>query len=66
MLELLRKSKDPQVRLDAARRLREAAEALESDVVSEARRAGMTWTAIGELYGMSKQAAQQRFRRSSQ
>lgn len=52
----------PLERLDAARRLREAAEALEQEAAEAARAAGHTWTQIAAVYGMSKQAAQQRFR----
>jgi hypothetical protein len=39
-----------------------AAEELEHHLVNEARAAGATWTQIGHAFGMSKQAAQQRFR----
>jgi hypothetical protein len=52
----------PLEKLDAARRLREAAEALEQEAVVAARAAGQTWTQVAAVYGMSKQAAQQRFR----
>jgi hypothetical protein len=52
----------PISRLDAARRLREAAEELEAAQVEDARKAGATWTAIGACYGLTKQGAQQRFR----
>ena len=52
----------PMSRLDAARRLREAAEELEAAQVEAARKAGATWLEIGELYGLTKQGAQQRFR----
>lgn len=52
---------DPVAALDAARRLREAAEDVEFARVEEARQAGTTWTRIGELYGTTKQGAQQRF-----
>ncbi len=48
--------------LDAARRLRVSAEALERDIVKAARKDGRSWTEIGQLYGMTKQGAQQRFR----
>lgn len=53
---------DPLVRLDAIRRAREHLEALEARAVHDARHAGVTWKAIGALYGLSKQGAQQRFR----
>lgn len=52
----------PMSRLDAARRLREAAEELEATQVEAARRAGATWNEIGACYGLTKQGAQQRFR----
>jgi len=52
----------PMSRLDAARRLREAAEELEAAQVEAARKAGATWNEIGECYGLTKQGAQQRFR----
>ena len=49
-------------RLDAARRLREAADELEAAQVDAARKAGATWNEIGACYGLTKQGAQQRFR----
>src|SRR5215472_2435000 len=52
----------PISRLDAARRLREAAEELEAAQVDAARKAGATWSEIGACYGLTKQGAQQRFR----
>ena len=52
----------PISRLDAARRLREAAEELEAAQVEAARKAGATWKEIGACYGLTKQGAQQRFR----
>ena len=52
----------PISRLEAARRLREAAEELEAAEVVAARKAGTTWTEIGACYGLTKQGAQQRFR----
>jgi molybdenum cofactor biosynthesis enzyme len=52
----------PTSRLDAARRLREAAEELETAEVVAARKAGTTWNDIGACYGLTKQGAQQRFR----
>lgn len=52
----------PMSRLDAARRLREAAEELEAAQVEAARKAGATWNEIGTCYGLTKQGAQQRFR----
>jgi hypothetical protein len=52
----------PISRLEAARRLREAAEELETAEVVAARKAGATWNEIGACYGLTKQGAQQRFR----
>ena len=52
----------PMSRLQAARRLREAADELEAAQVEAARKAGVTWIEIGECYGLTKQGAQQRFR----
>jgi hypothetical protein len=52
----------PISRLEAARRLREAAEELELAEVVAARKAGITWNEIGACYGLTKQGAQQRFR----
>src|SRR6516165_12540537 len=52
----------PMSRLEAARRLREAAEELEAAQVEAARKAGATWNEIGARYGLTKQGAQQRFR----
>ena len=49
-------------RLALARVISAAAADLEHALVSEARADGATWTQIGEAFGMTKQAAQQRFR----
>ena len=54
---------DPLSRLEAVRVAREALEGLERETVAAARASGATWGEIGTLYGVSKQAAQQRFRR---
>jgi hypothetical protein len=53
---------EPMSRLEAARRLREAAEELEAAQIEAARKAGVTWIEIGARYGLTKQGAQQRFR----
>jgi hypothetical protein len=53
---------DPVLRLNAIRAARERMEALEAAAVRDARAAGSTWKAIGAVYGLSKQGAQQRFR----
>jgi hypothetical protein len=52
---------DPLARLAEVRAARRALEALEAQTVAEARASGATWGEIGALYGISKQAAQQRF-----
>ena len=52
----------PISRLDAARRLREAAEELETAQADAARKAGATWSEIGACYGLTKQGAQQHLR----
>ncbi len=48
--------------LAAARGEREAAELREQAAVIDARAAGVSWSRIGELYGLTKQGAQQRFK----
>jgi hypothetical protein len=63
-LEELARIEDPLARLDAVRRARESLEQLESETVIHARKLGTTWTAIGALYGLTKQGAQQRFQPS--
>lgn len=60
-LDAVQAATDPEAALEAARRLREAAEELEATKVQDLRRTGVTWTKIGALYGMTKQGAQQRF-----
>lgn len=62
-LDALDGAGDPLARLDAARRLREVADELEDAELRAARKAGATWSEIGALYGLTKQGAQQRFRR---
>lgn len=54
---------DPLAALDAARVLREEAERLERRAVDGVRAAGTSWSTIGALYGLTKQGAQQRFRK---
>ena len=61
-VEALEAVPDPLQRLDSVRTARERMEALEAAAVRDARAAGATWKAIGALYGLSKQGAQQRFR----
>jgi hypothetical protein len=55
--------RDPLARLAAVRRALDGLEELEASTVADARAAGATWGEIGTIYGVSKQAAQQRFRR---
>lgn len=62
-VEALRSIDDPIARLDATRAAREELERLERDAVAACRAAGHTWTDIGARYGLSRQGAQQRFRR---
>jgi hypothetical protein len=62
LLGALEVAAGPMSRLDAARRLREAAEELEAAQVEAARKTGATWNEIGACYGLTKQGAQQRFR----
>jgi len=61
-LDALDGASGPVSRLEAARRLREAAEELEAAQIEAARKAGVTWIEIGACYGLTKQGAQQRFR----
>lgn len=54
---------DPVDRLEAIRSVQETLEQMAREAADEARAAGTTWKQIGAVYGVSKQAAQQRFRR---
>ncbi|HKS50306.1 MAG TPA: hypothetical protein VJS67_00370 [Pseudonocardiaceae bacterium] len=65
-LDAVESARTPLEALAAARRLREAAEALELAAVVEVRRQRGTWTEIGAVYHTSKQGAQQRFRTAVQ
>jgi hypothetical protein len=58
----LQAAKTPAARLEPVRRLREAVDKLEQAHIDAARDAGLTWSEIGAVYGLSKQGAQQRFR----
>ena len=49
-------------RLEAANRLRHATEALVTELVATARADGATWAEIGEVLGVSTQAAHQKYR----
>ena len=60
-LSALEEADDGLEALDAARRTRVSAEALERDFVKVARRQGHSWADIGRLYELTKQGAQQRF-----
>jgi len=53
---------DTSQRLEAAQRLRHAAEALVAELVAEARKKGATWSDIGGTLGVSTQAAHQKYR----
>ena len=55
--------RDPLARLDKLRRAIDALQQLERLTLDVARDRGCTWTEIGALYGLTKQGAQQRFRR---
>lgn len=54
---------DPQSRLAVVQRIRALAEDLELAEVRAARGQGTSWSKIGAAYGLTKQGAQQRFRR---
>jgi hypothetical protein len=51
--------------IELSRQLAETGDAVVERFVSDARREGMAWAEIGELFGTSRQAAQQRFGRVS-
>ena len=53
---------DVNQQLEAAQRLRHAAEALVAELVAEARKTGATWSDIGDTLGVSTQAAHQKYR----
>ena len=53
---------DDSRRLEGANRLRHAADALVTELVLEARENGATWAGIGEILGVSTQAAHQKYR----
>ena len=58
----LARTSDAHERLQIVRELETALGALERHAVADARAKGVTWSEIGRVYGMTKQAAQQRFR----
>lgn len=53
---------DDTLQLEAAGRLRQAADDLVTEFVLSARDAGSTWAEIGEALGVSTQAAHQKYR----
>ena len=62
-LTQLAETADPLERLRLVTQLRGLVEALEHDAVELARDSGATWKQICAVNGLTKQAAQQRFRR---
>lgn len=65
LADVIASTTDPLDRLRAAKQLREVAEDLERGCGREARESGTSWSAIGEIYGASKQAMAQRFRHAN-
>lgn len=60
-----RTADDPVAALEAARVLREHAEQLERTSIDDVRAAGLPWSRIGALYGLTRQGAQQRFKKGA-
>lgn len=54
-------SSDAKTRVRAIRHLAAGVEALERQVLLDAQSSGLTWAQIGEVYGVSRQAAHRRF-----
>ncbi len=54
-------SPDPRTRVRAIHRLAVGVEALERQGLLDAQSSGVTWAQIGEIYGVSRQAAHRRF-----
>lgn len=52
---------DPIETLELVQRLRHRADELEAEAIRAARRARFPWSAIGRVYGISRQAAHNRF-----
>lgn len=52
---------EPQERLNAIRALRQHLDAAENDTAQACRAGGASWTDIGQQWGISRQAAHQRF-----
>jgi hypothetical protein len=65
-LAALQADPEPEEALRLVQALREAAEALEWDLVRQARARKVSWARIGAVYGLTKQGAQQRFRREAE
>lgn len=57
----LLESPDPKTRVRAVRHLASAVDTLERQVLLDAQSSGLSWTQIGEVYGISRQAAHRRF-----
>lgn len=54
-------SPDPKTRVRSIRHLAAGVDTLERQVLLDAQSAGLTWAQIGEVYGVSRQAAHRRF-----
>ncbi len=54
-------SSDPKTRVRAIHHLVAGVDTLERQVLLDAQSAGLTWAQIGEVYGVSRQAAHRRF-----
>ena len=54
-------SSDPKTRVRAIHHLAAGVDTLERQVLLDAQSAGLTWAQIGEVYGVSRQAAHRRF-----
>lgn len=54
-------SADPATRVRGVHHLAAGVEALERKVLLEAQASGLTWAQIGDIYGVSRQAAHRRF-----
>src|SRR5918996_3421698 len=65
IVEARAENEDPATRLqlaiDLGRELTDLGDLLIGRFVAHAREAGLSWTQIGQLFGTSKQAAQQRY-----
>jgi hypothetical protein len=52
---------DPKTQVRAVHHLAEGVTLLQHKVIAEARQKGIPWSEIGDIYGCTRQAAQQRF-----